>query len=768
MQKSFAQRRGRAPFFQFISLICAALGLWGTVAHAQVEASVPADGVTASGTQVFASNFACNDDISRASDGSTARTEALCPVPPVNPAYEFALAFSPARPQFLTGVRVWANGGNIYSDAELRQFDIEVDHFNPVTGLTETFTLGDQNIGDTRNDSDPKTVSFGALYAITEVRISDLRGVPSGTTGRPAFREIQGLFQVLPIAPEINLTSSVNGDIADGGTDAQGTQQAGVAQTVTYTIRNQGTDTLTFSGTPSVTAVTNIDGVVIVGAPSSSSLEPGETTTFDVTFTPAADGPFSFDVAVASDDADEASYDVTISGRSNEAPSATITGPSEPQSGPFTVTVTFTEDVTGLDLGDFVVTNGTASDLVPDATGQVYTVLITPTTPGADVTVALVSGAAVDAEGAASEATAAFAVGTGALTPEVRDDIRDIIIEEAVRATQRDILTNQRAMRSARDRFATERRCRRQNVERQITNDHVDCLDVNADVPLSFDGTLQATQNATSAIGSFFGQSTDVTGKRRLVFGEFDVTRYQDDDVTASLTGRVAWEKLISETTMLGYFVGASASQSTITGSFAGQNKAYGLNAGAYFVDELDQNLVWDGFIAVGIGQNDLELTDGTFDVGSDYRTRSLVAGLALSGEKDFEDFVLRPELSIAYGVTRIGEVDLNVMTATSDLTDVVDAGDVSVGTLRFTPELLVPLHITGEAYDAVELRIAPSLVCEVVRTTSRSSDCGGGFELEWSSFSDDRTQEFSARVSREVIGASSRSSFGIEARYNF
>jgi hypothetical protein len=84
------------------------------------------------------------------------------------------------------------------------------------------------------------------------------------------------------------------------------------------------------------------------------------------------------------------------------------------------------------------------------------------------------------------------------------------------------------------------------------------------------------------------------------------------------------------------------------------------------------------------------------------------------------------------------------------------------------TPEILVPFDFDGTAYDSGELRIAPSLGCEIVTTNRTKRDCGGGLELEWSSFSDDRTQEFSARVSRDVIGDTSRSSVGFAFRHNF
>ena len=114
--------------------------------------------------------------------------------------------------------------------------------------------------------------------------------------------------------PEIDISSSEGGAVTDGGTDAQGTEPAGTAKTVTYTIENEGTDTLELTGVPAISALTNITGSPTIGALSATSLAPGESATFDVTYTPTLAGPFSFDITVPNDDADEGPYNITTSG----------------------------------------------------------------------------------------------------------------------------------------------------------------------------------------------------------------------------------------------------------------------------------------------------------------------------------------------------------------------------------------------------------------------------------------------------------------------
>ncbi|PXW80607.1 CARDB protein, partial [Ruegeria sp. P4] len=120
-------------------------------------------------------------------------------------------------------------------------------------------------------------------------------------------------------SPEIDLQRPAATSLADGGTDAQGSVAVGVQQVLTYTVENTGTATLTLSGTPSSTAASNVS-VDSISAPGTSSLAASASTTFTVAYTPTAAGAFSFELDVDSDDADEGTYDLTISGTATQAP----------------------------------------------------------------------------------------------------------------------------------------------------------------------------------------------------------------------------------------------------------------------------------------------------------------------------------------------------------------------------------------------------------------------------------------------------------------
>ena len=575
---------------------------------------------------------------------------------------------------------------------------------------------------------------------------------------------------------EIEIQSSVNGAIADGGSDPQGTLLAGTSRTVTYTVRNAGAQILTLSGTPTAANLVNVDAGISVTAPGVLSIAPGATTTFQVTYTPTGAGPFSFDLDILSNDRDEATYDIAVPGNGNAAPTVVLTGPTEPQSGPFTVTATFSEPVSGLDISEFVVGNGTASSLVMVSPG-VYTIVVTPTTPGVPVSVSLPANVAMDADSVMNLASNVLSVDGGALTETEREELRDIVVEQEIRNLRTQIGANQRAVKSARDRYLSAQRCRTlidqeaagrtgdPELEAECRRDEV----TRGNTPLSFDTSLQATQSNTNLAGSFFGQTGSFDGeRRRLVFGEFDVTRFEGGDVTVSFDGRVAWERLVGNDVLLGYFIGANAAYTDLEGNFSGNHLSYGLSAGAYFVDELSENLFWDGFLVIGYGRNELDLGSGIVGADSDYDTRSIQFGLALSGIKEYSMFELRPELSAAVGYSDIGDIALGLTTGTSNLADAIAAGNVTLATVSFTPEFIFPVNVTSQAFDESDFSVAPSLTCEYIDTSTSTTDCGGGVELEWSAKSNDGLREFSARIEREVISGNIRDRFGLEFRSEF
>lgn len=181
-----------------------------------------------------------------------------------------------------------------------------------------------------------------------------------------------------------------------------------------------GAFSVTFTFSEGVTSFAS--GDITVGNGSVINFSVVSSSVYIATITPAADGPVTVDVgaAVAQDAAGNANTAAAGYSINSDvtAPTAEITsGATDPVSGSFTVTVTFSEVVTGFDLNDLTVGNGTASDL-GSTSANVYTATITPAADG-PVTVDVAAAAAQDAAGNANVAATQFSITNDVKAPTV-------------------------------------------------------------------------------------------------------------------------------------------------------------------------------------------------------------------------------------------------------------------------------------------------------------------------------------------------------------
>jgi len=215
--------------------------------------------------------------------------------------------------------------------------ELSTDDLTQVSIGTQSFTYTLRNDGDlpltigaitTANDTNVTGVSFGAPQDTTIASQSTTTvQVDFDVTAEGAFsfdvaianddpRSGDGTFDftvagegIVPM-PDIDIQRPAGTSIASGGTDDAGSVNVGEAQSLSYTIENVGTGDLTVGAA----TIDNATNVVAAATGGDVTLGAGETDSLDVDFTVEAEGAFSFDLVVASDDADEDPYTITISG----------------------------------------------------------------------------------------------------------------------------------------------------------------------------------------------------------------------------------------------------------------------------------------------------------------------------------------------------------------------------------------------------------------------------------------------------------------------
>ena len=342
------------------------------------------------------------------------------------------------------------------------------------------------------------------------------------------------------------------------------------------------------------------------------------------------------------------------------------------------------------------------------------------------------------------------------------DAIRSVITDDAQRSLNNTLASNTRLTRKARGRFLTSRA--------QMQSDGAGLASRN-NIALDVDGIVVATPEQMSTQGVFFAQTGNFEGtKRRLVFGDFDIQRDGDTgSTTATISGKIAWEQMRSEQTMLGYYLGGEVVRSNIRGSFTGTQDKYGVSIGGYFVHALQENLFLDGFASLGAGRNNLEMADDTLDLTSEYTTQTVTLGAAVSGVIEQNGYDILPELSVAYGRTTIGSVGFTgVAYGLTDDTLSLDAGSVSTATIMFRPEFRVSLDGQKPSESLSTLSFAPRVMCERVQVARTTNNCGFGAELGISSSTQDGLTSVTATIVADRVGNSTRSSLQLNLEHKF
>ena len=274
-------------------------------------------------------------------------------------------------------------------------FSIMATFSESVTG----FELDDLVVG---NGSTSDLQGSGASYTATvtpaasgTVTVDIAAGAAEDSAGNPSVAATQFSITADTTAPTVTITSTASAPVSEP-----------------FSI------TVTFS--ESVTGFELDD--LVVGNGSASDLQ-GSGASYTATVTLAASGTVTVDIAAgaAEDSAGNPSAAATqfsiaaeLTPVDTTAPTVTITSTaSAPVSEPFSITVTFSESVTGFELDDLVVGNGSASDL--QGSGASYTATVTPAASGT-VTVDIAAGAAEDSAGNPSAAATQFSI-AAELTP---------------------------------------------------------------------------------------------------------------------------------------------------------------------------------------------------------------------------------------------------------------------------------------------------------------------------------------------------------------
>lgn len=306
---------------------------------------------------------------------------------------------------------------------------------NQLTEVTGNYTDPDRpTIVISSDASDPTNSSFTATFTFSEdvtgFTIDDI--VASNANVSNFLTTSSSVYSALisPISDGIvtlNIAEGVAQDAASNGNNAadefsityDSTKPTLViSSTANDPINTSFTTTFTFS--EDVTGFT-IDDISIANA-GLSNFSSTSSSVYSVLVTPSSHGLVTLDIAegVAQDSANNGNnaadqFSITYD---NTKPTLAISSTaSDPTNTSFTATFTFSEDVTGFEIGDIILANGTLSDFA-SSSAKVYRATITPTTDGL-VTVDVNADVAEDSAGNSNSAASQFSLSYDGTNPTV-------------------------------------------------------------------------------------------------------------------------------------------------------------------------------------------------------------------------------------------------------------------------------------------------------------------------------------------------------------
>ncbi|WP_338792665.1 choice-of-anchor D domain-containing protein [Bernardetia sp. MNP-M8] len=146
-----------------------------------------------------------------------------------------------------------------------------------------TFPIGNTTVTWTADDGNGNTQTATQTVTVNSTREIDVQG---------------------------NAVSIVDGDVTPNVSDDTDFGNTATSRTITYTIENTGTETLTI--TSIVSSGTNATDFVVSSIP--ATVAAGGSATFDVTFTPSGTGTRTATITINNNDCDEAAYDFAVEG----------------------------------------------------------------------------------------------------------------------------------------------------------------------------------------------------------------------------------------------------------------------------------------------------------------------------------------------------------------------------------------------------------------------------------------------------------------------
>ena len=274
----------------------------------------------------------------------------------------------------------------------------------------------------------------------------------------------------------------------------------------------------------------------------------------------------------------------------------------------------------------------------------------------------------------------------------------------------------------------------------------------DSDTESSFD--LRSSTRGTNASGIINGVLQSADGKlTRYTETQFSYTKSENETETGSASSQVIFERERSEELTLGHFLGFSLSKNSTIDSNTTDIESVGLQVGGYFVRNMTEDLFVDGYVAVSLLANKMEVTTTSMTAEADYVSRMGAMGLAVTGSFDIDRWEVLPTFAADYSAVSSQEAAFEVTSGAGNSNELSSPGNVRQLSLTFSPDFRTSFdYYDGYWSQGSTFSVKPKVTCQRVDQGTITEECGQGANVSVTSQDESQMKTLSFTLGIDTI----------------
>jgi methionine-rich copper-binding protein CopC len=288
----------------------------------------------------------------------------------------------------------------------------------------------------------------------------------------------------------------------------------------------------------------------------------------------------------------------------------------------------------------------------------------------------------------------------------------------------------------------------------------------DADTESSFD--LRSSTRGTNASGQINSVLSSYDGTvTRYSETQFSYTKSENDTETGSASSQIIFEREKSDDLTVGHFIGFSLSKNSTVGTKSTKIESVGLQVGAYFVDNITDDLFVDGYLAGSLLTNKMEVTTASMTAEADYVSRMGAAGAAVTGSFDLDRWEILPTLALDYSTVSSQDASFEVTFGGGNSNELSSPGNVKQLSLTFSPDFRTSFdYYSGYWAQGSTFSFKPKFTCQRINQGTITKECGQGSALSLITQDEDAMKTLSITLGVDKIAGDT--TYSANALYKF